>query len=435
MKLRQAMMMTILLALLLAPGGLAQDDDKHTVAVLRFGPHVSYDLIDDGFLSAILAAGLVSEEEHAVLLAGEDLDGEKIRLMWSDAGFNLANTVFIIEQAIDAGADVLIAYSTPVTQAARLVTSDMDEPTPLIFTSVYDPFAAGIARSSCIKPDHVTGVELITPYEDIVPLLLLQDPDIQVIGTIYSSSEASGAAGAIQIIEVATAKGLEVKEAAVASVGELALAAQGLVERGVEALVIPADMTTVSALPIIMQVAAENQLPVFHSVAFAYNEGATVSAGPAKYASQGGMVAGILAGLMDGSLDIARTGIGVIRDLTVGVNQDSAEMQGIEISEALMEMADSVIHDGISTNPGMIDSFKAMGLEGAALDAVMAAISQGARGPGEGTTDVPPEIMKLITEAFSSMGQQANVGARLAELHCTDEMIAEQQAELDAAGG
>ena len=425
-----------LFALLLSIGAsLAQDNEKPMVAVLRFGPHVSYDLIDDGLLSAILAGGMVSEAEHAILLAGEDLDGEKLRLVWRDAGFNFSNTIIIVEQAIDEGADVLITYSTPATQAAVLVTSDMEAPTPLIFTSVYDPFAAGIARSSCVKPDHVTGVELITPYEDIVPLLLLQDPDIQVIGTLYSSSEASGAAGANQIVEVAMAHGLQVEEAAVASVSELALAAEGLVERGVEALVVPADMTTVSALPIIMQVAAENQLPVFHSVAFAYNEGATVSAGPAKYASQGGMVAGILAGYLDGSLDIARTGIGVIRDLTVGINQDSANLQGIEISEALMEMADSIIHDGISTNPGMIDSFKAMGLEGEALDAVMAAISQGARGPGEGTTDVPPEIMKLITEAFSSMGQQANVGARLAELHCTDEIIAEQQAALDAADG
>ena len=426
--------MLILLALLLAPASLAQDDDRPTVAVLRFGPHVSYDLVDDGFLSAILASGMVSEEEHAVLLAGEDLDGEKLRLFWSDAGFNFANTVFIVEQAIDAGADVIVTYSTPVTQAATLVTSEMDEPTPLIFTSVYDPFSAGIARSSCVKPAHVSGVELITPYEDIVPLLLLQDPAIKIIGTLYSSSEASGAEGARRIIEVSAEHGLQVEEAAVAGIAELPLAVEGLVERGVEALVIPADMTTVSALPVIMQVAAENQIPVFHSVAFAYNEGATVSAGPAMYASQGGMVAGILLGHLDGSLDIASTGIGVIRDLTVGVNQDSAALQGIEISEALLELADSIIHDGISTNPGMIESFKAMGLEGAALDAVMAAISQGARGPGEGTTDVPPEIMKLITEAFSSMGQRTNVGARLAELQCTDEMIAEQQAELDAAG-
>ena len=430
---RKLAILIILFALPLA--SLAQADDKPVVAILRFGPHVSYDLIDDGFLSAILAGGMVSEAEHEVLLAGEDLDGEKIRVIWSDAGFDFANAVFIVEQAIDAGADVLVTYSTPVTQAASLVTSEMAEPTPLIFTSVYDPFAAGIARSSCVKPAHVTGVELITPYEDIVPLLLLQDAEIRVIGTIYSSSEASGAAGAIEIVEVAAAHGLEVREAAVASVGELALAAQGLVERGAEALVIPAGMTTVSALPILMQVAEENQLPVFHSVAFAYNEGATVSAGPAEYASQGGMVAGLLAGHLDGSLDIASAGIGVIRDMNIGINLDAAALQGIVISDALLEMADSIIHDGVSTNPAIVESFKAMGLDGETLEMVMAAISGGARGFGEGASDVSPEITIIIAQAFSSMSQQANIGAMLADMHCTDEMIAEQQAALDAAEG
>ena len=431
---RIAIATALILALLpMIPLAVAQDD-KPTVAVLRFGPHVSYDLVDEGFLSALMAGGMINEAEFELLNTGADLDGEHIRVVWADAGFNFANTVIIVERAIDAGADVLVTYSTPVTQAAALVTAEMDEPTPLIFTSVYDPFAAGIARSSCVKPHHVAGVELVTPYEDIVPLLLLQDPDIQVVGTLYSSSEASGAEGARQIIEVAATLGLEVKEAAVAGVSELPLATEGLVERGIEALIIPADMTTVSALPVIMQVAAENGLPVFHSVAFAYNEGATVSAGAASYASQGGIVAGILAGHLDGSLDIASTGIGIIRDMTMGVNQDSADLIGIEISEALLEMAGSVIKDGVSTNPGMIRSFKAMGLEGETLERVVAAISQGARGPGEGASDVPPEIMKMIAAAYSSMGQQANIEAMLAELHCTPEMIAEQQAALDAAG-
>ena len=215
----------------------------------------------------------------------------------------------------------------------------------------------------------------------------------------------------------------------------MALATEGLVERGIEALIIPADMTTVGALPVIMQVAADSRIPVFHSISFAYNEGATVSAGPAKYASQGGMVAGLLAGILDGSLDIASTGIGVIHDMTVGINQDAAALQGIKISDALLDLADSVIHDGVSTNPAIMESFKAMGMDGETLDIVMAAISGGARGFGEGTTELPPEITRIIADAFASMGQRTNVGARLAEMHCTDEMIAEQTAELEAAEG
>ena len=433
---RNRLIMTALaLALLLVPASLSQDDDKPTVAVLRFGPHVSYDLIDDGFLSAMMYGGMISEAEFELLSAGADLEGEHIRLVWNDAGYNLANTSIIVEAAIDAGADVLVAYSTPLAQAATLITSEMEEPTPLIFTSVYDPFEAGIARSSCVKPAHVAGVQLLTPYEEIVPLLLLQDPDIQIIGSLHNSSDSGGIAGARRIAEVAAALGLELKEAAVAGIVEMALAAEGLVERGIEALIIPADMSTVGALPVIMQVAADSRIPVFHSVAFAYNEGATVSAGPASYATQGGMVAAILAGHLDGSLDIAKSGIGLIRDMVVGINLDAADRQGIVISDALLELADSIIHDGVSTNPAIMESFKAMGLEGETLEIVMAAISGGARGFGEGTSDVPPEVTKIIAAAFSSMSQQANIGAMLAEMRCTDEMIAEQQAELDAAEG
>ena len=172
----------LVLALPLASAGLAQDADKPTVAILRFGPHVSYDLVDDGFLSALMAGGMISEAEFEILSEGADLDGENIRIVWNDAGYDHANTTIMVEAALDEGADVLVAYSTPVTQAATLITSEMDEPAPLIFTSVYDPFEAGIARSSCVKPPNVAGVQLFTPYEEIVPLLLLQDPDIQVIG-------------------------------------------------------------------------------------------------------------------------------------------------------------------------------------------------------------------------------------------------------------
>ena len=432
---KKAMLIALALALLLMPASLAQDDDKPTVAMLRFGPHLSYDLVDFGVLSGLMAEGMINADEHAILAQDEDLDGERIRVIWRDAGFDFANTIVMVENAIDAGADVLVTYSTPVTQAAALVTSDMDDPPPVIFTSVFDPFAAGIAEASCVKPAHITGVELVTPYEDIVPLLLLQNPDLKVIGTLHSSSEASGAAGSRQIIEVATALGLEVKEAAVAGISELALAAEGLVEKGAEALIIPADMTTVSALPVIVQVAAENQIPVFHSVALSYNDGATVSAGPTRPTSEGGMVAGILVGHLEGSLNIATTGIGTIREMTVNINQDSADMQGVTVSDALMSQAFAVIHEGVSTNMQMMRHMEEMGLEGDELEAAMQALSRTRRGPGVGATELSPKVQEIVAKVLAAGRQQANIGALLAELHCTDEMIAEQQAELDAAGG
>ena len=129
-------------------------------------------------------------------------------------------------------------FSTPVTQAAINATLDMDDPPVVIFGSVYNPYAAGIAEAPCVKPAHVSGVESVTLYDEIVPLLLLQNPDIQKVGTVYSSTEASGRLGAQAIVEVAGSLGLAVEQAAVTAISDLAPAAEGLVAKGVEALLI-----------------------------------------------------------------------------------------------------------------------------------------------------------------------------------------------------
>ena len=419
---------------LLMPGAAAQSDDKPTIALLRFGPHVSYNLVDQGLLSGMVAEGLVSAEEHRVLAAGKDLAGETLDFNWYDANFDFAAAAFIVEQAIDAGADVLITYSTPVTQAASHITADMDDPPALLFASVYNPFVAGIAQSTCVKPDHISGVEMATPYEDIVPLLLQQDPDVQVIGILYSSAEASGIEGARRIAEVAEELGLELQDAAVARVSELALAAASLVERGVDALIIPADMITVSALPIIMQVAIENSLPVFHSNAFAHGDGATVSAGTTLPAMQGNLIAGMVSGHLDGSLDIARTGIAVISELTVNLNLDSAKASGIEVSQNLHDMATVIVEDGVQHNRAIIEIFSELGLDEETIDLIMRAASA-STGPGVSELALPPHVQEIVSKAFGSAPRQADSDAMLASLQCTDDMIAAQQAALDAAEG
>ncbi len=423
-------LLALLLALPLAPAGLGQDDVP-TIALLRFGPHVSYDLVDQGLLSAMMTAGLINAAEHRVLTAGGRLEGELVNVIWNDANYEFTNASIIIEQAIDAGADVLITYSTPVTQVARHITADMDDPPALLFASVFNPFAAGIAQATCLKPAHVSGVEVATPYEDIVPLLLRQDPDIQVIGILYSTAEASGPEGARRIAEVAASLNLAVQEAGVAQVSDLALAAEGLVEGGVEALIIPADMLTVSAMPIIMKVATENQVPVFHSNAFAHHDGATVSAGATLPALQGNLIAGMLIGHLNGSLDIGRTGVAIISELTVNLNLDSAKAGGIEVSQRLREMATVIIEDGVQHNKAILRVFKELGLDDETIGMIMEAASDMTAARAQ-VLQMPPHIQDVVSKAFGSGPRVADTDALLASLQCTDEMIAEQQAALEA---
>lgn len=427
-------MLIFVSSILMAQAVVGQDGEKPTVAILRFGPHATYSLVELTLFDALQATGLIDAEEQAILQQGNALDGKNINVIWGDANFDFANTILVVEQAIDSGANALITFSTPITQAATSITSEMDDPPVVIFTSVFNPVEAGIAQSTCIKPDHITGIELLTPYEEIIPLLLLQKPDIQVIGTLYSSTETSGVEGAEKIAQAAEALGIEVQRAAVTSVADLALATEGLVENGVEALLIPSDMTTVSGLPIVMQVATENGVPVFHSVPMSIRDGATVGAGTMESALQGNLIAAILAGHLDGSLDVATTGIGLISNLVVNVNLDRAAAQDIEISQELLARADSVLEDGSVSSARLVRGLRSLGIDEDTIQMVREAVEAFQTGGGqEGeAADLPPQVRAIVARvlAHSSSESVVDVDAILESLHCTPEKIAEQQAAM-----
>ena len=424
------LVLTLIALLMLLPASLAEDETP-TVAILRFGPMLNFSVLQDSMLLGLRVSELVSAAEaEAGLGVGQDLEGENVRMIVADADFNFSNINLIIEQALDEGADALVTFSTPVTVAALNATLDMDDPPIVLFGAVYNPYEAGIAQASCIKPDHVSGVQSVTPYDEIVPLLLLQNPDMKVVGTVYSSTETSGRLGAEAIVEAAAELGLTVEQAGVTSIADLTPAAEGLVAKGVEALIIPSDLLTVAGLPSLMQVGVENGIPVFHSTGNTTNDGATVAAGVLKMGVEGRLLGAMLAGHLSGDMDISATKIGSVSGVTVGIDLDTAAMQEVEISEALLARADVVTENDVTYGPLLMDWLVTFGLpEEQALE-VAETVANAYAGGGIMELDLPEAISALLQQALAA---QADEDESVEDLHCTDEMIAEQQAELDAA--
>ncbi len=405
---RRIVCLLLLAALLLAPAALAQSEENPTIAAIYYGPGPTSAWIGGGVWSALHSYGHLTDEDflsienpHGV----PPLQGEHINIMPFHADFDIANVNLIVEQAIDDGADILITVSTLATQGALQVTQDMEDPPAIFFADVHDPYAAGIAQSSCIKPAHVTGSITAQPYAEILALLRVQDPDIQTIGTIHNSNSASGLHGVEQIKEVAEAMGLTVESVAITSFADLNAATSSLFNKGVEALVLPDDDSTAQGLPIIAQTASEAGIPVFQTSVGSVVFGATFGAGMYLYFDQGLDIGLRLAHYLSGDLDIASTAISQRShtDIAVGLNTGMAALQGIEFSEELMAMIDVVVdaENNIELTSEMAESeFNRVGAPVALEDDRVAA-----------------------DQEF------------LASLHCTEEMIAEQQAELDAASG
>ncbi|MCE2472176.1 MAG: ABC transporter substrate-binding protein [Anaerolineae bacterium] len=392
-----ALIAVIVLAMLMAAPGLAQDAENPTIAFLRYGGSSLISLSEKGILDMLQAYGMINEEERAVLDESEDLEGEHINVIYRDAGFDLPTVNLMIEDALDNGADVLLTLSTPVTQLAANITREMDDPPQIIFAIVGTPYFAGVADTPCVKDDHIAGTQTDIPYEQYVNVLPTFNPDLKVIGTIVNASQANSVFGAERIEELAGELGIAVETAGVTTLSDLPLATEGLISKGAEAIVVPGGYTVSIGMSAIVDIATENGIAVFSPVSQHVYRGATVGAGFYSLYREGVIAARMLVAHINGEVDLSRTRINLTPGFTVALNLDSAAEAGVEISEELLAMADWTIKDG---------------------------------GSSEGVSPELPEIGIELPAMTLDERREADLEF-LAGIHCTDEMISEQKRQLE----
>ena len=410
------LLITGTLLLLMAQAVLvqAQPEAKPRIGLLGYETGSAF-TITKGVLDTLLAYGYINPEAYS----GEGGYGTEdpvgadspIEFTISFPAFGSDRAREAVANALDQEVDALITLSTPLTLAALNATLDLEDPPAIFFADVYNPYDAGIADASCIKPAHVIGLETTINYEDILPLLLMQIPDLQTIGTLHDSGDASGIYGAGQIAELGEALGLTVLQSAVASAADLALAAEGLVSKGVEAFLLPMDYTTLAGMPLISTISNDSGIPVLYANVDSLFTGATISAGFYQYYDNGSALGLLLAAYLNGELEIASSGIVTqAGDLIVGINQAMMAMQEYEIAQQLQDRMDFAIvplEEGAAF-PVRVEMYS----EVARTEFQHA----GAFTPLEARAEQDRAILDSVEE-------------------CTAERIAEQQAELDAMEG
>ncbi len=432
--------LALLFCLLLAPFAAAQDNDNPTVVIIRYGPYISDPIMESGLLDTLQVYEWISAEERALLNDGQDIQGEKINIFWSAANFNLPTVNILVEDALDRGADILVTSGAPVTQIAISLTQDQDEPTPVLFHGVNHSTEYGISDSSCLKPAHVTGSEYTPPYDEVFEVFLLQNPALQRVGTIHTSADAAGIFGAARIQSIGEAKGIEVESAAVTDFNDLRAATQSLVSKGVEAIVLPIDFTVGSGLPVIVSAAKEEQIPVFYPVPGTVMLGVTVGVGFFDYYAQGIDTGLVLNARFKDGLDFNTLAVNSLTGSSVGINVDVANEMEMEVAQELREIADITVHDGAMLLSqavlerqmemlGADDTIRQMVLSlGDEMDWSM--LMQ--PGAGGGADPMVAQMFQMLIELRRSPENLAADAALLEIRHCTDELIAEQQADLDA---
>ena len=271
-----------------------------------------------------------------------------------------------------------------------------------MFAAAPNPYRAGIAEASCVKPAHVSGTHTALPYDEILPMYLAQDPDLQAIGVIFNSYEGSSLDAAEQIAEAGEALGWRVELAGITGFADLAPATGGLLSRGVEAIVLPNFSFLLAGQPIIINVAGEAGAPVFTigMDGSLYRQGAMIGISFNQWYDQGENLGRIAVALMNGELDITEAGISTVEPLLgYTVNEAFAERWEIDLAPALVEAADARV----------------------SVDGQLHIQTMRVRREwGRMLMPVPLEARQEADQAF------------LERIRCTPEMIAEQQAALES---
>ncbi len=215
--------------------------------------------------------------------------GKNLQVLSAHAQGEIANIPLLIQNYDSQHLDLIVTLTTPCLTAA----CSMAKKTPVVFTYVYDPIAAGAGKSPTDHLPNITGVGSFPPVEDTVDLIQKLVPGVKAVGTVYNSSEANS----VKVIsvgrEIFKKKGIKLEEVTANSTSEVFQAAQVVCYRNVQALWVTGDNTALQSIDAIVKASRDAKLPLIINDPEFTARGAVASVGLGWY--EAGRAGGVLA--------------------------------------------------------------------------------------------------------------------------------------------
>ncbi len=294
-----------------AASGSGQQAD-YTVGILQYTSHSSLDEI---------AAAIQSELEQQALAAGVTIRVELKNGQGDAATINDICKMFVSDKV-----DLIIPIATPAATAAAAAVQGTD--IPLVYSAVTDPVAAQLAQSMEAPGENMTGTSDYIDTAKILDLVLANNPDTKTLGLIYNLGETNSAATIEALRPVLEEKGIQAVESTVTTPGEVQMAAQNLVSKGVDAIFVPIDNTVASAMSVLADEAIKGGVPVYTAADSLVRDGGLATTG-VNYTKLGELTAQMAVQVLQGE-DPATMPVQVLNDGIVTVNTTTAKALGID---------------------------------------------------------------------------------------------------------
>lgn len=239
----------------------------------------------------------------------------------------------------DEGTDLNIGIATPTAQALANVCVD----TPLIYSSVTDPTAAGLVGKGM---ENIAGVSDMVPVAAHLSLIMQIVPELESLGMVYTSGEANGIVLMEAMKAAAEDEGVDLITASVANSSEVRMAAESIIDR-VDSVYVATDNTVISAITALSDVCMAHRIPLFSADTTSSYGTNVLLAGGFDYYASGLMTGEIVERYLDGE---NLEDIGVVyldqESLEIYLNMDVASALGLTIPETIADSAAIVVSGG-----------------------------------------------------------------------------------------
>ena len=239
----------------------------------------------------------------------------------------------------DEGTDLNIGIATPTAQALANVCVD----TPLIYSSVTDPTAAGLVGNGM---ENIAGVSDMVPVAAHLSLIMQIVPELESLGMVYTSGEANGIVLMEAMKAAAEDEGVDLITASVANSSEVRMAAESIIDR-VDAVYVATDNTVISAITALSDVCMAHRIPLFSADTTSSYGTDVLLAGGFDYYASGLLTGEIVERYLEGE---NLEDIGVVyldqESLEIYLNMDVASALGLTIPESIADSAAIVVSGG-----------------------------------------------------------------------------------------
>ena len=236
----------------------------------------------------------------------------------------------IASELISDDVDLIVAVATPTAQIMQAAAEGKN--IPIVFSAVSDPVGAKLVDSLDAPGSNITGTSDALDTEDIMNLILAQNPDTKKVGLLYSKSEDSSAQPVADAKKILEEKGIEAVEKTGTTQDEISTAADALIAEGVDAVFTPTDNTVMTAELAIYEKFAEAGIPHYAGADSFARNGAFCGYG-VDYKALGSQTADMVAKILAEGADPAITPVETSDSNIATVNTETAAALGYDMDQ------------------------------------------------------------------------------------------------------